>query len=117
MPATRRLDGLVHILTIRTEDGTLKWHPTADENTFRLSAPSANVRVTRSEEFDREAETPYTVRRLAVLNDKARVIEEYHPETIDQLAGFDSLFAEARRSAYDTDDILDKLMKDLGQED
>lgn len=136
MSTTQRIDDLIALLIKGTGDGSLRWQVTADEDTFRLASPSANLRITRSEQFDPESEESYVTRRLSVLNDKGMVIEEYSPEAVaaerqaaldakgafqmgspgrEETGKFDSLYANARRSAYNTDEVLDKLMKELRQ--
>lgn len=109
----QRVEDLIDLLITGTKVGTLKWEPTADEDTFRLRSSAANVRVTRTEGYNREEESEFTARRLSVLNDTGRLVEEYDPSGHQQLEKFDSLFAEARRSAHNTEEVLDKLMKEL----
>jgi hypothetical protein len=136
MPTEERIVQLIELLRQGTSDGSLKWHVTADEDTFRLTSTTANIRITRREEFDRETEQTYVVRRLSVINDKGRVIEEYSPDALarerqaildaqnvttqilpidEERAKFDALYESARRSAYNTDEVLGKLMKELRQ--
>ena len=55
------------------------------------------------------------MRRLAVTNDMGRVIEEYSPAQTAEQERFDLLFSEARRSASNTGEVLDKLMKELAK--
>jgi hypothetical protein len=94
-----------------TETGALEWQSTADEDSFRLSYPAANIRLTRSVERD-EAEHEM-VRSLSILNDKGRVIEEYSPRGATEDEEFDRVFDHARRSAYKTDQVLDHLMDEI----
>jgi hypothetical protein len=115
MPTPKRIEQLLDLLLERTNDGALKWQTTADEYTFRLASRAANVRVTRSEEYDREKGAPYIVRRLSVTSELGRVIEEYSPAAPQDQARFDLLFSEARRSASNTGEVLDKLMKELAK--
>src|ERR1035438_1380519 len=101
IPNRNKIEELIGILLTGTKKRILKWDTTADENTFRLASPTANVRVTRSEGYHPEApgETLIT-RGLSVLNDKGRVIEEYSPNPYDADAvRFDSLYSVARREA------------------
>ena len=134
MPTTQRIDELIALLIKGTDDGSLKWQVTADEDTFRLASPSANLRISRSEKYDPSSEQSYVLRSLSILNDKGRVIEEYSPDAVARdnifdakyatgpasareiaTSNFDSLYAKARRSAYNTDEVLEKLMKELRQ--
>lgn len=113
MATSQRVKDLVGLLLKRTRDGALKWQTTADENTFRLASRTANVRATKSEVVDPAALTPVELRRLSVTNEFGRVIEEYFPESPLEIDQFDQLFSVARRSASNTDDVLEELMKEL----
>jgi hypothetical protein len=48
------------------------------------------------------------------LNDKGRVLEEYFANDDDVRKDFYELFALARRSALKTDEVLDKLLSEIG---
>jgi hypothetical protein len=112
-PTQQRIKLLIEMLVRGTNRNLLKWQVTADEDAFRLTSSAANVRISRSEGFDAEAQESYVSRRISVLNDKGRVIEEWQPTMQVELQEFDELFTSARRSAYQTDAVLDKLMNDL----
>ena len=97
-----------------TSSKFLSWEATADDNTFRLSTPTANIRITQQDGFDQEVMEPYVSRSLQILNSKGRVIEEhYYPTSSSSGPSFDNLFVLARRSAYDTDKVLDQLLADI----
>ena len=108
MATSQRIEELIKLLINGTKNGTLKWEPSADEYTFRLSSRTANVRITKEE-------TVGTFRRLTVINEVGRVIEEYSPKQANEIEEFDELFDEARRSASNTDEVLDELMKELSK--
>jgi hypothetical protein len=112
-PTEQRIKQLIEMLVRGTKRNLLKWQVTADEDAFRLTSAAANVRIWRSEGYDGEAQESYISRRVSVLNDKGRVIEEWDPAMQGEQQEFDELFTSARRSAYQTDDVLDKLMNDL----
>ncbi len=112
-PTEQRIKQLIEMLVRGTKRNLLKWQVTADEDAFRLTSTAANVRIWRTEGYDGEAQQSYVSRRVSVLNDKGRVIEEWDPEMQGEQQEFDELFTSARRSAYQTDDVLDKLMNDL----
>jgi hypothetical protein len=113
MSTAERIEALMQLLLRGTRDNALQWQPTADENAFRLSSPTANIRLNRSEAFDELEHESYFHRTLSVLNDQARLIEEYSPTTAAAKQAFDELYALARRSAYNTDAVLEKLMTEL----
>ena len=112
-PTEQRINELIKMLVRGTNQNLLKWQVTADEESFRLASPAANVRITRSEGYSADVPEGYVSRQLSILNDKSRVIEELTPKTSIEAEEFDSLFIDARRSAYQTDHVLDKLMNDL----
>ena len=60
MTTAQPVEKLMDLLLRRTNaTAALKWETSAGENTFRLASRTAHVRVTRSEEYDRESESPY----------------------------------------------------------
>jgi hypothetical protein len=110
MSTEERIEELIELLIRGTSNRSLRWETTADEDAFRLSSPTANIRLAKSEGFNQEAMEPYTSRILTVLNDKGRVVEQYYPEGATEQSRFDELFLLARRSACRTDEILDGLI-------
>ena len=117
--AMPRVEELINLLVDGTMGGQLKWQATVDEDTFRLTSPSANVRLTRSDSFTEGVNgsfpEPNVLRRLSVLNSTGRIVAEYHPENEENTAKFDSLFEQARWSAHNTDQVIERLMKELQQ--
>jgi hypothetical protein len=111
MSTEQRIKDLIDLLVRGTRSSSLEWQTTADENSFRLTSPAGNIRLTRSEEVY-EGE-PFTSHVLSILNDKGRVIEEYSPSGATEIQVFDELFMSARRSAYKTDEVLAKLMGEI----
>jgi hypothetical protein len=113
MSTAQRIKDLIQLLMRGTRAGSLKWQPTADEDSLRLSFPAGNIRLTRSLAYCAEEPEPYVSRSLLILNDKVRVIEEYSPSGSRDNEEFDELFTLARRSAYDTDEVLERLMGEI----
>jgi hypothetical protein len=113
MTTEQRLSALVIKLKEATLAESITWEATADEDAFRLSIPTANVRITMRDGFDQERGESYVSRSVQVLNDKGRVIEDYSPKPPFP-DGFDELFKLARRSAYNTDRVLDQLLIAIG---
>jgi hypothetical protein len=111
MSTAQRIKDLIELLIRGTHARSLEWQSTADENSFRLTSPAANIRLTRSQEFY-EGE-PYMSLILSIYNDKGRVIEQYSPSGASEDEIFDELFMLARRSAYKTDEVLEKLMYEI----
>jgi len=104
---------LIRLLTKATEERFIQWESTADEVAFRLTSELGNIRISKSEEFDREMMESYTNRQLSILNDRGRTIEEFFPETASEVSDFDKLYALARRSAYNTDSIIEGMISAL----
>jgi hypothetical protein len=113
MSTEQKIKDLFGLLGRGTRGNLLKWQITADEDSFRLTTQAANVRITRSEGYDQEKTETFVSRKLLVFNDKSRIVEEWSPSTAAECQEFDSLYVDARRTAYDTDDVLDRLMFDL----
>ncbi|MCI0462618.1 MAG: hypothetical protein L0Z62_37180 [Gemmataceae bacterium] len=113
MSRKEQIEQLLQVLKEGTAERTLQWQTTADETAFRLASKTANVRLVKAERFDQEEQEAYWDRALSVLNDKGRVIEVYSPTSIVECQEFDELFDMARRSAYKTEEVLDKLLDEL----
>ena len=113
MSVERQVEELVELLIQGTENRSLQWQATADENAFRLTSATGNVRISRSEVFDQEQMDYFTARSLCILNDKGRVVEERSPQLGAESQRFDDLFVLARRSAHQTQDVLEKIMREL----
>jgi hypothetical protein len=111
MSMEQRIKDLINLLILGTRNNSLEWEPTADEDSIRLICPTGNIRLTRSEEFSEEG--PSWSRVLSILNDKGRVIEQYAPSGAADQGVFDELFFLARRSAYNADEILERLMGEI----
>lgn len=107
---------LIDALISNSHFNLLDWQSTNDEHTFRLTRTAANLRLYRREHFDPEMEDTSVTRYLEVVNDKGRVIEEYFPNTPEEFHKFDRLFGMARRSAYKTDQVLDKLIEEIDED-
>ena len=105
-------DELIRLLIRATEEQSVSWQPTADEDAFRLNSKLGNIRISKPERFDQEMMDSYTVRNLSILNDRGRVVEEFAPEQGDE-TDFDKLFTLARRSAHNTDAILEGMINEF----
>ena len=117
MSTETRLKSLIERLIVVTRDGRLEWKPTSDEDSFRVTFHAGNISIKKTEGFDPEDMESYLNRSLSVFNEKGRLIEEYIPSfdgmTINEIKEFDELFTLARRSAFNTDDVLDALMGEI----
>jgi hypothetical protein len=111
MSVEQRIRDLIELLIRGTRKSSLEWQSTADENSFRLSAPAGNIRLTRSEESYEDG--VLLSRILSILNDKGRVIEQYSPSGASEEGVFDELFTLARRSAYKSNEVLERLMGEI----
>jgi hypothetical protein len=114
MSTEERLKSLFAKLIEATRDGHLQWSPTADEAAFRVTFQSGNISIKKDEGYDPEEMQSYLNRSLSVFNEKGRLIEEYVPSYVEAtIEEFDELFTLARRSAFNTDDVLAQLMGEI----
>jgi len=111
--SSRKIDQLIKVLSDGTENHTIQWATTADEDAFRFASTTANVLIERYVHRNQVAESTTTRRTLRVLNRQGRLVEEYCPEDSLQVRQFDTLYGLARRSAYKTDDLLDALLMEI----
>ena len=116
MSTEERLKSLFSKLIEATRDGYLQWSPTADEASFRVTFQSGNISIKKDEGYDPEIMESYQIRQLRVHNEKGRLIEEYLPNfSSETIKNFDELFTLARRSAYDTNNVLAALIGEIGK--
>ncbi len=108
-----RIESLVRLLSRGTAQDLLEWEETADEDTFRLVSATGNIRIEKTVRFDDETAQSYPYRCLTILNEKGRTIEEYTPTGATEFYDFDKLFDNARRSAYNTEEILSRIINDI----
>ena len=108
----QKIEQLVQIIFDKTADKSIQWMTTPDEDAFRLSSETANVRIVNGSEVDWRGED-CAKRVLEIFNEKGRIVAAYRPRNDSQMRHFEELFDLARRSAYNTDDILDKLLKEI----
>ena len=114
--SSRKIERLIQVIADNTANKSLQWATTPDEDAFRLASDTANVQIQKFEVNDDEMEQSLTRRVLEIFNRQGRLVEEYKPRDEIQVKAFDELFDLARRSAYDTDDLLDKLLEEIGGE-
>ena len=113
MATNERFDELLDLLLSATRTNAVQWQPTADEDAFRLTSATANIRISKFEEMDENSIEPISCWTIDLINDKGRLIEEVSPRALDQIQKFKDLHELARRSAYKTDDVLGTLIGEL----
>jgi hypothetical protein len=113
MPATEQMLDLIDTLLRKTRENALKWKTSVDDETFRLESNAANLRLSRSKRWDADEEREFTNLTLTVLDSLSRIVEEYRPETSEECERMEELYALARRSALQTEKVLDKLLDEL----
>ncbi|MEZ5404251.1 MAG: hypothetical protein R2729_31520 [Bryobacteraceae bacterium] len=103
-----RFAALIGKLLKRTRDGSLTWRETADEEEFLAPTPNASVLI--SQRFGRFG----TELRIKILDDRGRVVE-----TMDasENSGCEEeateLYEAARRTALNSERVLDELLQSL----
>ena len=92
-----------------TQEGRVKWSETADTDTFRIVFDYAVVKISKSynSEFDD------TFIWLVVTNPKGKTVEEVSLSQGPEYALLDELFSLARRSARNSESILEQIRKDI----
>ncbi len=113
MPATEQIHELFDTLLSKTRQQVLRWKPSAEDDTFRLEFKTANLRLSRSTRWDAEAEREIATLKLTVIDGLIRIVEEYRPETPEETERLEELYVLARRSALQTENVLDKLLLEL----
>lgn len=99
------LTGLVE----RTSEGKLKWSRTVQDHRFATSIGAISVVIS---EFDGQNPPRYG---LDILDESGETVESlrYHNSTAEQDQQMERLFFQARRSALNIDEILERLAKGL----
>lgn len=99
------LTGLVR----RTTEGKLRWSRTVEQDRFITSVDAISVVI-------EEAGSPENARyRLDILGESGEIVESlrYEDTTTEQDRKLARLYILARRSAHNTDEILQKLADSL----
>ncbi len=117
------IDKILEGLVQRTDDGKLKWNPSAESGEFVASVGAISVVVRQLSESYLHVPARH---QLEILNDEGSTVEvletndEYglvpsdRRATIPQAQILSSLYVLARRSALNTQSTLEKLARDLG---
>lgn len=121
MPTDAKLEKIIELLKNLTEAGRLGWTDTPDEATFRASLESGSVRITkgRTNLFPTSGTafittvSPVDSYLLTILDGNGVPIEEFRPKEQKEVDALDNLYTLARRSALNTDNILDNIIQEL----
>ena len=102
------LDGLI----LRTTDGKLKWHRSIHDDQFVASAGAISVVVRELIPRAIDADPHY---RFEILDENGQTVEvlHYDSSTTRQDKRLEQLFTLARRSALNTDSVLQRLAEAL----
>ena len=104
------LDRILDGLLTRTIEGRLKWTPAAAEDQFVTSVDAISVMI-------QDPRWPLSQGiRLEIFDERGQLVEVLNGEaaTINQGAALTKLYAEARRSALNSQVTLEKLARALG---
>lgn len=98
------LDGLIQ----RTTDGKLNWRSSIHDDQFVASVDAISVVVRESPGRGIDADPNY---RFEILDENGRTVEVLYSSTVtaQQDRQLEQLFTLARRSALNTDAVLQKL--------
>ncbi len=108
-----KIERLINVLYNKTANHSVQWAVTSEEDAFRLPSDAANVRIERKEIFNQDHGEMYTKRVLEIFNKQGRLVDDYSPQSALEEKYFDDLFSLARRSAHNTDDLLDQLLDEI----
>ncbi len=95
-----------------TRNGKLDWRDTADEDTFMVELNHGFVHLERRREAD-EDERPHIYYRAYLYDRKGRLADEIGSWQMESKSVLSDLFDLARRSARETDSLLDQVSADL----
>jgi|tagenome__1003787_1003787.scaffolds.fasta_scaffold17605291_2 hypothetical protein len=109
----RKFEAFLGQLLHSTENGKVDWEDTADEGAFMASLRHGVVHVERRFIFDQDEERSFPVYKAYLYDLKGRLAEELTASEMSDDSLLQRLFAEARRSARETDNLLDQVSADL----
>jgi hypothetical protein len=95
-----------------TRDGKVNWRETADDDTFMVELKDVFIHVERGRRVDEEGELS-TWHRAYLIDRKGRLVDEIGSNDMDDRTVLAEIFELARRSALETDNLLDKVAADL----
>jgi hypothetical protein len=104
-----RFDQLIRELELATDQGKIRWQPTAKEGVFRVGLGEGMVRI--HSESDQLA--PYIA--IYLIDRQGRIIDEYLVYKGEDMTFkmMENLYINARGSALNADKIIDSMLDDL----
>ena|SRR5581483_4477354 len=113
MSPNPKFEAFLEELLQATKDGKVDWRDTADDDSFRVELKHGFVHVERQREVDDE-DRPQTYYRAYLYDRKGRLADEIDSwQMMSGGAVLLELFERARRSARETDNLLDQVTADL----
>ena len=102
----------------KTRHGELNWRETADEDSFQALFDTGSLVISYDRSHPEDTTVPiFHYINLAVLNRSGSVVDEAcfsSERDYDSYESLYELFQLSRRSARDSDQVLDGLMRELG---
>jgi len=105
---------LISSLSNATGEGRIRWEETADEQSFRANFHRGSVKIGYIPEFD-DGEGIRAAYLVTVHNQGGKVVESFEPMGPGQFSECRSLFELARRSAFDTESVIEGITAELNQ--
>jgi hypothetical protein len=112
MTVNPKFQGFLGGLLDATRNGRVDWQDTADEDTFMVDLKHGFVHVEQRREVDEE-NRPITYHRAYLYDRKGRLADEISSGQMGHGSVLSELFDLARRSARETDSLLDQVSADL----
>jgi hypothetical protein len=112
MSANPKYEAFLYGLLDATKDGKVEWRDTADEDTFMVELNHGFVHLERRPNVD-EDDRPYTYFRAYLYDRKGRLADEISSGQMTSGSMLTELYELARRSARETDSLLDQVSADL----
>jgi hypothetical protein len=95
-----------------TEEGSVRWQDTASDTTFSTALPSGIVHIERDQWPDEEGNL-FPVYIAYLYDRRGRLAEELTGGKMSDQGLLSRLYQLARRSARDTEGLLDRVAADL----
>ena len=110
MSSSSVIDNLVSQLIEATAGGRVKWADTADEDSFRTPFKAGSIRISAQASTDEDG-VPDTDYYLVIINKDGKIADEY--SSIEDDVKLGQLYELARRSARDSDAVINSILEEL----
>ena len=112
MSANPKFEAFLSGLLNATRNGEVDWRDTADDDTFMVELKHGFVHIERLRQLDDE-DRPFVTFRAYLYDRKGRLADEISSGQMTIASVLIELFELARRSARETDSLLDQVAADL----